>query len=105
MNEWWLIAGMVLVTFIPRYLPFALASRIRLPHALEQALNYVPIAVLTVIIVQTSLYADGKLFIAVSNPYIWGATAAFITAVIQPRLFISILMGLLTYAGAKIYLS
>ena len=31
MNIWLLIALMALVTFLPRYLPMALADRVRLP--------------------------------------------------------------------------
>ena len=53
MNEVLLITAMALVTYIPRLLPFALASRIRLPKSMQQALSYVPIAILSVIIAQS----------------------------------------------------
>ncbi|MDU0356169.1 AzlD domain-containing protein [Paraglaciecola aquimarina] len=58
MNEAFLILAMATVTFVPRLLPFALASRLKLPKFMQQALSYVPIAILTVIIVQSIFYRD-----------------------------------------------
>jgi branched-subunit amino acid transport protein len=39
MSDLQLVLLMALVTFIPRYLPFALANRIQLPRLIEQALS------------------------------------------------------------------
>lgn len=98
MNYLLLIAAMVAVTFLPRYLPFYLANKLRLPHSVEQALNYVPIAVLTIIVVQTSLFKDGQLAMNLDNPYIGASIVAFLVALWQKRLFVTILAGLVSYA-------
>ena len=98
MNEWLLIIGMMLVTFIPRYLPIALAGRFRIHPLLRRALEFVPIAVLTAIISQASLIHDGKLDVAFDNPYIYGLIAAGITAWISKNTFITIIVGLICYA-------
>jgi len=45
-----LVVAMMLVTFIPRFLPFALAGRLKLPPLLVKALSFVPIAILTAIV-------------------------------------------------------
>ena len=101
MNYALLIAGMVAVTFLPRYLPFFLAHRLHLPRSVEQALNYVPIAVLTIIVVQTSLFREGQLSLTIDNPYIGASIVATFTALLQKRLFVTIVLGLISYAGLR----
>lgn len=98
MNYPLLIAAMVAVTFLPRYLPFYLASKLQLPRGVEQALNYVPIAVLTIIVVQTSLFKEGQLVMSLDNPYIGASIVAFVVALWQKRLFVTIAAGLVSYA-------
>lgn len=98
MNYLLLITAMVAVTFLPRYLPFYLASKLQLPHSVEQALNYVPIAVLTIIVVQTSLFKEGQLAMSLDNPYIGASIVAFWVTLWQKRLFVTILAGLVSYA-------
>jgi branched-subunit amino acid transport protein len=104
MNEILLIAAMAAVTFIPRLLPFALASRLRLPKSIQQALYYVPIAILSVNIAQSIFYRNGILALEMNNPFLWSSLVAFITALIQKRLFVTILMGLLSYSILKFWL-
>ena len=98
MNEWLLIVGMMALTFIPRYLPIAMSGKFKIPPLLGRALEFVPIAVLTAIIAQTSLVHDGKLDIALSNPYLYALIAAVITAWITKHTFKTILVGLIVYA-------
>ena len=85
MNIWLLIALMAVVTYLPRYLPMALAGRVRLPPPVEQALDFVPIAVLTAIIAKAAL-------------------AALAAALLWRRLFVTIAVGLACYAGLKLLL-
>ncbi|MBC3767153.1 AzlD domain-containing protein [Neptunicella marina] len=103
MNNGWIIVGMVIVTFIPRYLPLAMANRVHLSPTLIKALSYVPIAVLTVIISQTVFYQHGQLNTQWNNPYLLGALASAICAFMQPRLLISIVVGMLVYGVARFY--
>ena len=102
MNEWLLIIGMMAVTFIPRYLPIALAGRFRIHPLLRRALEFVPIAVLTGIISQTSLVHNGELDIAFDNAHLYGLVAAIITAWISKNTFKTIIVGLIVYAIAFI---
>ncbi len=76
MNHWTLIIGMMLVTFLPRYLPLLLADKMVFPEWLERAFNYVPIAVLSAIIAQTTLIHDGAVQLNVQNPYLIAALVA-----------------------------
>ncbi len=97
MSIWLLIVGMALLTFVPRYLPFALAGRIKLPPLLVAGLEYVPIAVLTAIIVQVALVRDGAVSLGVDNPHMLAAAAATVTALLSRSLFMTIGVGLLCY--------
>ena len=80
MDEWLLIYLMAAVTYLPRYLPMALAGRLRLAPALERALDYVPIAVLTAIIAQTAIIRGGEPDISLGNYHAVAALAAFVPA-------------------------
>ncbi len=105
MNDWLLILGMMVVTFTPRYLPIALAGRFRIHPLLKRALEFVPIAVLTAIISQTSLVHRGELHLAFDNAHLYGLTAAVITAYITKHTFKTILCGLIVYSIAFFLLS
>ena len=102
MNDWLLILGMMVLTFVPRYLPIALAGKFHIHPLLGRALEFVPIAVLTAIIAQTSLVHDGKIDITLSNPYLYGLIAAIVTAMITRHTFKTIVVGLLVYAVAYV---
>ncbi len=54
-----LIVGMTAVTFLARYAFFALGERIAFPPMVHRTLRYVPVAVLTAIIVPMVLLPDG----------------------------------------------
>ncbi len=102
MTEWILIAGMALVTYLPRYLPFALAGRVKLPPTLERALDFVPIAVLTAIVAQASLVRGGAIDVSPGNYHAAAALAAFAVAVLTKKLFLTIATGLLCFAALRL---
>ncbi|MBT4522272.1 MAG: AzlD domain-containing protein [Halieaceae bacterium] len=102
MNEWLLILLMALVTFVPRYLPFALAGKVKLSPTLERALSFVPAAVLTAIIAQSTLVRGGELDVSWYNYHAWSALAAFIVAVLTRKLFLTIGVGLSCFVLLKL---
>ena len=59
MNEFLLVGGMFLVTFLVRYLPFGLAGSLQIPEPLERVLRYVPVAVLMAIVAPAVLIPQG----------------------------------------------
>ena len=99
-EEWILIAGMMALTFIPRYIPMALASRFPIPPLLGDTLEFVPIAVLTAIIAQATLVHDGQIHFAIDNAYIYGAVTAAVVAQISKHLFFTIAAGIAAYTTA-----
>ena len=102
MNEVLLVALMALVTYLPRYLPFALAGKMRLPPLLEQALDFVPIAVLTAIIAQATLIRGGEPDLGLDNLHALAALAAFVAALMWRRLFVTIAVGLLCFVVLRV---
>jgi len=101
MSEWMLIAGMALLTFIPRYIPFVFAGKVTLPAWLSQALSFVPIAVLTTIIIQSTLIRDGALSLTLQNHHLIAASVALIVALITRHMFLTIILGLISFGLMK----
>ncbi len=54
------ILGMTAVTFLIRYSFFALGDKVQFPPLVKRALRYVPVAVLTAIVVPMVLLPDGQ---------------------------------------------
>ncbi len=94
MSEVALVAGMALVTLLVRYPMLALLGRIPRPEPILRALRYVPVAVLTAIVVPAVLLPDGALDLRPSNAYL---VAALITALVAWRsknLLLTFLLGM-----------
>jgi branched-subunit amino acid transport protein len=103
MNEWLLIGLMALVTFVPRYLPFALAGRVRVAGWLERALGFVPIAVLTAIVAQASMIRDGAMALTLDNYHALAALVAFAVSLATRHLFLTILSGLAAFVLLNLF--
>ena len=103
MTDWMLIAGMALLTFLPRYIPIALAGKVQIPDWLSRSLTYVPIAVLSSIVVQTTLVRDGNLSLGLDNAHLIAAIAAFITAALSRHMFLTIAVGLIVFGGIMLF--
>jgi len=97
MNEWGLILGMFLMTFSTRYIPLVLAGKFKIPSLIERALRYVPIAVLTSIITQSSLIQQGELYLNINNYYLLATLVSFFTARITSKLFIVVAVGMFSF--------
>lgn len=98
MNEFFLIAGMALVTFGIRYSMFAMSGRIRLSQPLMNALRYVPPVVLTAIVVPAVLMPSGEsLEFGLTNARLIGAIAAFVTGWFTRNLLLTIVVGMVTF--------
>ncbi|MEA5463162.1 AzlD domain-containing protein [Leptothoe sp. PORK10 BA2] len=96
-NEIALLCGMTLVTFLIRYPLLAMSDRITLSPRLLQALNYVPPAVLTAIVIPAVLVNGDSLWLDPSNPRIIGALAALGIGLWQKNLLLTILIGMGTF--------
>lgn len=98
MNDWLLILSMAILTFLPRYLPFLLAGKIKINPMVSQALGFVPIAVLTVIVIQTAYVRDGVIAVNIENHHMLASVVAFLVAIISRHMFLTIILGLISFA-------
>lgn len=93
-----LIVGMALITFAIRYTLFAAGHRVRFNTWVTQALNYVPVAVLTAIIAPAMLMPGGEqLELALDNAYLVGGTVAILLAARWRNLLVTIVGSLLCF--------
>ena len=93
--EWILVIGMALITFAIRYGLFAVGPRVRFNPWLSQALTYVPVAVLTAIIVPAMFMPDGQtLQLSLDNAYLIGGMVAIAIAARWRNLLATIAGGM-----------
>ena len=97
MNEWILIVGMMLVTFGVRYPVLALLSRTRLSEAAMRALEFVPVAVLSAIVVPMAVSRNGEWAISFDNPFLLASFIAIFIAWKSRNLLLTILLGMAVF--------
>ena len=93
-HEFQLIVGMTLVTVLIRYPLLAVSGRVQLSPRLLQALNYVPPAVLTAIVVPIVLVENDQLWFGLGNPRLVGAIAAVAIGLWRKNLLLTIVVGM-----------
>jgi len=97
MNNWFLILGMLAITFATRYCLFAF-PHLRFPPLIRQGLHYVPTAVLTAIIVPGMLLPDGQHWaVRLDNAYLLAGIAAIALSALTRNLLATIGGGLLVF--------
>lgn len=97
MDEFLLILGMMLVTFSVRYPVMAIVGRVQLPERVFRALRYVPVAVLTAIIIPELFIRDGNFAITLMNAYLVGGIVSIIVAWRFHNLLLTIILGMGTF--------
>jgi branched-subunit amino acid transport protein len=95
MNETLLLLGMFLVTFGVRYPVLALVRVIQLPQTLQQALRYVPPAVLTAIVVPAVLIpAKNGIDLSRTNATLFASIISVLVAWRTKNLLLTIISGM-----------
>ena len=96
--EFAVVAAMALITFATRYSFFALPPDRQFPAWVGRALAYVPVAVLTAIVVPMVLMPDGTHWdIGWRNAWLAGAIASGAVAWKSGRLLAAILIGFVVF--------
>ncbi len=80
MTLWLIILGMGIVTFGIRLVPIVLLGRIEIPLVVQQALRFVPPAVLTAIIVPELLYHGNQIDLSLTNLRLLAGLIAIVVA-------------------------
>ena len=96
-----MIAGMALINLVIRWPVYLFANHFRFPPIIERALAFVPVAVLTAIIVPTVLYPDSKdpmkLDLTWHNPSLLAALVACAVSHFSKNLFATIGAGVVAF--------
>lgn len=95
--EWLLIGGMTVVTFGIRFFLIAAGERIRFPRWVSGALQFVPPAVLTALIIPAVLVPPGSSRLVLFSPYVASAVVAIAAGAITRQLLITIVAGLAAF--------
>lgn len=97
-----IILGMFVVTFGVRFCLFARANKITMPNWMDGALGFVPVSVLSAIIVPMIFMPDGHLSVSFHNPWLLGALAAFAIGLIKQNQLLTILVGVAVFYLSKL---
>jgi len=92
-----LILGMVAATYSSRYLPFALLEGREMPLLMRRFLRFVPVSVLTALIVLMTVTPRGTIDLRLTNAYLWGGAASAIVAWRTRRLLPTIALGMVFF--------
>ena len=93
-----LLLGMGVITFAIRYTLFAVGHRVRFSPLVQQALGYVPVAVLTAIIVPAVVMPAGNsLQLTLDNAYLVGGVVAVLIAAFSRNLVLTIFGSMLVF--------
>jgi len=93
-HEILLIAGMMAVTFGVRYSMLALSGRMQFSKRVEQALRFVPVAVLTALCVPILIKPEGSWFLSFDNSYLVAGVVSIVIAAISRNLLLTIILGM-----------
>jgi len=94
----WLILGMAIVTFLPRFLPMAFLTRWVIPKKVKLGLDYIPVAVLSAIVFPL-LFFDGEGTFGIQPQFLISAIPVFAFAWKVRSLWGSVVLGMLIYWG------
>ncbi len=89
------IVAMGVVTYLIRLLPIEFFSRINIPTWALQSMRYVPIAVLTAIIVPEVIIPGGEFNVSPGNARLLAALVAVIVAWRTKNVFLTVATGMI----------
>ncbi len=92
-----MLLGMAVVTYGLRLVFFLPGVGDKLPPRLRQAMSYVPVAVLTAIVIPEVFLAQGQINTNLANPQLWGMLATGVVMWRSQRLLLAIGAGMLVY--------
>lgn len=99
-----MILGMAALTFIIKAGLFIAGDRVVFPPLLRQALDFVPVTVLTAIVVPMVLApGGGGIEFTWRNPQLAGAIATIVICVVTGRQLVTIVAGLAVFIGWQLF--
>lgn len=101
MNIWLLILSLAAVTLIERISFTLWVGRWSIPPWAERGLGYVPVTVLSALIMPGILRADGLLDLTLLNPKLIAGIVAIVVTQITHNVLLTIIVGMLVFWGMR----
>ena len=92
------IFGMAIVTFIPRFIPMAFFSRWIIPEKIKMGLGYIPVSILSAIVFPI-LFFDGEGTFGIQPQFLLSSIPVFAFAWKMKNLWGSVILGMVIYWG------
>ncbi|GCF93612.1 branched-chain amino acid ABC transporter [Enterococcus florum] len=98
------LLGCMLVTWIPRVVPFVLARAVALPPTVEKFLSYIPLTILTALLFQSLLIFKAGHFPAIKFPEVLACIPALIVGIRTNDLMKIVITGVIGIALLRLIL-
>ncbi len=99
----YIIIGMMAVTYVPRVLPVLALSSRELPPIVVRWLGYVPTAVLSAMLVPSLLAPEGVINFGFDNTYLWVAIPTLAVAMFTRNFFGTVAVGMGLVAAVRYF--
>jgi branched-subunit amino acid transport protein len=86
---------MLAVTYLARLIPMLVLSRLEIPAGFRRWLQFVPVAVLSALLVPNILLQNGGLALRLDNTYLLAAVPTVIVAARFKNIFLTVLCGII----------
>ena len=100
-----IILSMACITFVTRFLLMALLDNARIPKEMTHVMRFVPIAVLTSLIVPSLLAPKGHVDLSLTNEYLVAGILATIVTYRTKALILTIVVGIATVLTMRLLMS
>lgn len=97
------ILGMAVVTVIPRVLPSWLLAKRELSSFIKEWLGYIPIAVLSAMLLPSLLLKDKVVEVGFYNTFLWAAIPTLLVAWKTKNIFLTVALGMGFIAIGRFY--
>ena len=91
----WVVIGMMAVTYLARLIPMLVLSRTEIPEGFQRWLQFVPVAVLSALLVPSVLLQNGGLALRLDNTYLLATVPTLIVAARFKNIFLTVLCGII----------
>ena len=92
-----LIAGMGLVTYLPRWLPIFLLARRQLPRWFTEWLDLIPVAILSALLLPAIVTSATPRHLDFSQPHLWVAVPTFLFSLKTKSLGGTVVVGMFLF--------
>lgn len=92
------ILGCGLVTWLPRVIPFLLVRKVHIPQIITDFLSYIPLCILTALLVQSLTLYQKVTWPVMHTEYILAAIPTIISAIITRNLMWVVIVGMAAMA-------